>query len=937
LLLQSCFYEEKEDKMRYLTATLLLCSHLALAQTIPLDPAVKTGKLANGMQYYIKRNTEPAGRVVMYLANKAGSILEDDNQRGLAHFLEHMNFNGSTHFPKNELINYLQKAGVRFGADLNAYTSFDETVYVLPLPSDDTLLLAQGLQIMRDWAKGALLEGEEIDKERGVILEEKRLRKGVDQRIQEQTMPLLLNHSRYTERMPIGTDEVLNHFSYKEIRTFYGDWYRPNLQALIIVGDIDETKMEKEIKRLFSDLKNPAKIRKRERYTVPLNGENHFLAITDNEMTSTHLRILHKFPVQQICTEADYRKELIRTFYSRMISARLAAAIRTADPAYINAGNGFEDLYDNLDAFAVNISLKPGEMERGVKAVYTEMEKVKRFGFTDAEIKRTRESYLKGMEALYLERNKKSSKSYADQYLNHFLGKSPAPGVEYYHSAAARIIPAISPEEINNVIREYQHDINRDIFIMAPASQKEQLPSEANILSWISAVHNSEVTAWKEDQGNGVLMAQLPAAGSIIRKTDNPSLGTTTLVLSNGVTVILKPTIFKNNEIQLYAFSPGGTSLYPDADFESATNATALVRSSGLGTYNATQLRNYLSGKNVQIAPYISERYEGISGVSGKEDLPQAFELIHAYFASVHMDPDFFNASIAQARANIVNRRNNPSTVFADTVNTLLYGNNIRKTAPTLERINNINADRALAIYKERFADASDFVFTIVGSFTVDEIEPLLLKYLATLPSTGRKETAKDLGLYPPDKGFSANIRKGKEDKATVAMAYVGKYTYSQHDNLLMDALSACLQIRLQERLREEEGGIYTVNVTPATYKYPVNRFSLNISFTTSPLQREKLIAAVKDEVKKISENGPSKENVEKFIAEQQRTMELKLKDNGFWLDRIVYENREREDITGLLHYNDELNQVTPEKIKALALKYFNENNLFVFVLIPEN
>ncbi|SFD15647.1 zinc protease [Chitinophaga sp. CF118] len=922
----------------YLPATLLLCSHLALGQEkITLDPEVKTGKLANGMQYYIKRNTEPSGRVVMYLANKVGSILETDNQRGLAHFLEHMNFNGTTHFPKNELVNYLQKAGVRFGADLNAYTTFDETIFQLPLPSDDTLLLAQGLQIMRDWAKGALLEETEIDKERGVILEEKRLRKGVDQRIQDQTLPLIMNHSRYAERMPIGTDDVLNHFSYKEIRTFYEDWYRPDLQALIIVGDIDEAKIEKDIKRLFSDLKSPAKIRKREQYTVPLKGENHFLAITDNEMTSTHLRVLHKFAVQQMRTEDDYRKELIRSFYSRMMSARLADATHVANPAYINASNGFEDLYGNLEAFAVNITLKPGEIERGVKAVYTEMEKVKRFGFTDAELNRTRESFLKGMEALYLERNKKKSQSYADQYLNYFLGKSPAPGIEYYHKAAARIIPAIRIEEINNIIKEYQHDINRDIFVMAPTSQKEQLPSEATVLSWITTVQNSEVTAYKEDKGNGSLIAQLPVPGRIIKKTDNQQLGTTTLVLSNGVTVILKPTTFKNNEIQMYAFSPGGTSLYSDADFESASNATALVRSSGLGTYNATQLRNYLSGKNVQIAPYISERYEGISGASGKEDLPQAFELIHAYFTSPRMDPDFFTASIAQARTNVVNRRSNPAAVFADTVNTLLYKNNIRKTTPTLERINNINADRALAIYKERFADASDFVFTIVGSFTIDEIEPLLLKYLATLPANGRKETARNLGLYPPDKGFSATIRKGKEDKATVAMAYVGKYTYTQQENLLMDALSECLHIRLLERLREEEGGIYTVNVTPATYKYPVNRFSLNISFATSPQQREKLIAAVKDELRKIRENGPTKENVEKFIAEQQRTMELKLKDNGFWLDRIVYENREQEDITGLLHYNDVLKQVTPEKIREVAAKYFNEDNLFIFVLIPED
>lgn len=903
---------------------------------IPLDPAVKTGRLPNGIQYFIRRNTEPSGRVIMYLANKVGSILETDSQRGLAHFLEHMNFNGTTHFPKNELVNYLQKSGVRFGADLNAYTAFDETVYKLPIPSDDSVLLKQGFQIMRDWAKGALLEESEIDKERGVILEEKRLRNGLDERIQTQTLPLMFNHSRYAERMPIGTDEVLNHFSYKEIRSFYEDWYRPDLQGIIIVGDIDVDKTEREIKHLFADLKSPVKSRKREQYTIPLTGENHFLAVTDQEMTGAYLRVLHKIPVHTVCTVQDYRSELVGMFYERMISARLAEVARKADPQFVKADNGFENLYDNLEAFAVNIVLKPGKIENGVRAAYSEIERVKRFGFTDTELNRVKDAYLKGMKARYLEKDKQKSLTYADQYLDYFLGKAPAPGTDYYYKMAQEIVPGIQLKDVNGIVAQYMKDVNRDIFVIAPASWKEQLPDEATLLSWIASVKKRELSAYVEETNTNSLLITIPPAGSIIKKSTDQVLGTTTLVLSNGVTVVLKPTTFNNNQIRMYAYSPGGTSLYPDADFESASNAAAFVRSGGLGNFNPTQLRNYLSGKNVQVIPYISDRYEGLSGVSGRDDLPAAFELVHAYFTSPRIDKDFFAASIAQARTNVLNSRNNPEAVFADTVNKILYKDNIRKTAITLPRIDKINADRALGIYKERFADATDFVFTFVGSFTVEEIEPLLMRYLANLPANGRKETAPDLGLYPPAKGVTETIKLGKADKATVIIAYVGKYAYSQQDNLLLEALSECLQIRLVQRLREEDGGIYTVNVSPATYKYPQSRFSLNISFVTAPGKTEKLIASVKDEVRKLRENGPSEENVNKFIAEEQRTMELSLKDNGFWLDRLVYAGRDNEDISGLLRYNEQLKSVTVGRIREIAGKYFNDNSLFIFTHLPE-
>ncbi|PTT01944.1 peptidase M16, partial [Pedobacter sp. HMWF019] len=515
-------------------------------QNLPLDPAVRTGKLPNGFTYYIRHNTEPKNRVVMYLANKVGSILETDEQQGLAHFMEHMSFNGTKHFPKSELVSYLQKSGVRFGADLNAYTSFDETVYQLPLPTDNPEILKNGIQIMRDWAQEATLETEEINKERGVIMEEKRLGKGASERMQRQTFPLLLNHSRYASRVPIGTEQVLLNFKPETIKAYYKDWYRPNLQALIVVGDINVAEMEKTIKAKFSDLKNPVKEKPRTKYTVPLTGKNQFLAVTDKEMPSTVMQVLIKHKAQDLKTAEDYRTSLIKGLFNQILNERYTELSRQADPPFLQGGAGIQDLLGGLDMYAASVVAKPGELEKGFKAVWRESRRAQLFGFTQTELDRAKQNYLSSMEAAVKEKDKTQSESYVKEYLQYFLNQNAAPGITKENELVTRFVPGISLQEVNAVSKEYIKDINRDIIIMAPEKDKASLPDETKALSWIESVNEEKLEAFKDNVSTLPLLAGIPSGGKIVKEDKDATLGLTTLTLSNGVKVLLKKTDFKN-------------------------------------------------------------------------------------------------------------------------------------------------------------------------------------------------------------------------------------------------------------------------------------------------------------------------------------------------------------------------------------------------------
>jgi len=905
---------------------------------LPFDNQVIRGILPNGFQYFIRKNSEPKDRVTIYLATKVGSILENEEQLGLAHFMEHMNFNGLKHFPKNELVDYLQKIGVRFGSDLNAYTGFDQTVYKLPIPSDDPELLKNGLQVIRDWAQDALLTDEEIDKERGVVLEELRGGQGAFKRLQDKYLPLLLNNSRYSERLPIGKEDIISNFSYETLRKFHKDWYRPDLQAIIVVGDIDEKQIEKDIKRLFSDLKKDPNSPERIEYKVPLLDKNQFIAISDEEMPYTVGNIIIKHPKREIKNIGDFRKNLLISIYNNILDSRLNELGKTTNPPFLSANVGIGSFIGGLDSFNASVVAKPSELETGFKALIRELERIQKHGITETEFKRAIINFNKENETSYVERDKKKSISYVNSYLNYYLEDSPALSDEDMYTYRKKLLSALTINEVENIGKQYYVDINRDIIILTPESEKDNIPSENEVISWFSDVRSENILAYEDKISDLPLLSNPPKnTGKIVHTKEISPIEAKEILLSNGVKVILKPTTFKNDEILIDAHSLGGTSLYSDADYYSASFADDLINASGLGQLNHIELEKYLTGKRVNINTYISETEEGLSGNSDKESLETAFEMIYAYFTEPRIDEDVFQSSITKYSSMIANQKNDPNFVFNEEVKKSLYDENIRRISVSEEGLKQINKERSLNIYKERFEDASDFVFVFVGSFTEEEINPYLEKYLASLPSLKKNEKPKNLGIYEPKKGFEKLVYKGLEQKVNVSLAYFGNYNYSDLEELNMDALESILSIKLIERLREEESGVYGVSASSYTYKYPKGRYGFYINFGTGVNKYQSLISSTLEEINKIKENGPLNVDLDKFKIERKRQLELSLKENNFWISEISKSYRFKEDPTHITRYLQYLDKITTKSVKKTANKYLKNKGLFKFILLPEN
>jgi len=914
--------------------SVLICG-TARSQAIPLDVAVRTGKLPNGFSYYIRHNDEPKNRVVFYLANKVGSVLEDEGQRGLAHFTEHMNFNGTRHFPKNELVNYLQKVGVRFGADINAYTNFDETVYQLPLPSDDPEVVRNGIEIMHDWAQGATLDDTEIEKERGVVLEEERLGKGASDRMRNKYYPIILNNSRYASRLPIGTEAVLRDFKPETLKRFYRDWYRPDLQALIVVGDIDVNQMEKIIKTKFADLKNPVNKKQRIKYTVPLTGKNQFVVVTDPEMTSIEVNVITKMPELPMRTEADYRASIVRWLYNRMLSGRFAELQRSAAPPFLSGRAGIDNLFGGVDNYSIEVIAKPGELETGFKAAWLENERARRFGFTETELARAKINYQNQIEYALREKNTTPSSSYVQEYLAYFLHGTPSPGIEFEYKLVVRDLPGITLNELNALAKSTVKQTDRDIVLLAPEKDKSTLPSEATVVKWMKDAEDGTILPFKDETNAEKLLKKEPITGLIVSESNDTKLGITTLVLSNGIKVLLKPTDYRKNEIVFTGFAPGGTSLYADAEYQSASAAN-LIPSYGAGNYNATTLSKFLSGKQLSVQVSLGERTQNVSGGAVSNDLESALQLMYAYITEPRKDSLMFQGMIARTKAGLANRSDDPASVFQDTVNAILGSYNVRRTAPSVEKLNEVDLNKAYAIFKERFADCSGFTFVFVGSINKDELHPLLVKYIASLPASGKAAAPRDLKINIPTGIIEKKVYKGTEPKATVNMVFSGDFEFSFENKLKMDALKECLQIRLNERLREEEGGVYSPNIRMNFTKLPAERFSATIAFGCAPQNVDKLVASALDEIDKIKSSGPLQINLDKFKAEDRRYTETALRTNGFWLGYLSAQLQYQENLDQINDYNPMINSITTTDVKNTANRYLTGRNFIKLVLLPE-
>ncbi len=903
---------------------------------LPVDPNVIIGKLPNGLTYYIRKNAQPKNRAELYLVNKAGSVLETDAQQGLAHFTEHMAFNGTRDFPKNELVGYLQKSGVKFGADLNAYTSFDETVYQLPLPTDSVKLFEKGFVILSNWAGYQTFEPKEIDSERGVVLEEERLRgKNAQERLQHQVLPVILNNSRYAERLPIGKVDILKTFKPETIKSFYHDWYRPDLQAVVAVGDFDPKRVEQLIKENFSGLKNPANEKPRTKYNITISQGTVVKIATDKEFPYTLAQVIVKYPKSKTQTKADLLQGIRVELFNQMLNARLGELTQKANPPFLFGRASYGGFLGNLDAFTSIAVAKPGELEKAVKAVATEVERAKKFGFTQTEFDRAKQDALTQIENTYNERDKTKSVNFVRAYQQHFLQGEAIPGIEFEYNFEKENIGQIKLSEINALAAKYINNQNRAIIVEAPEKEKDKLPNEQTLIKWVDEAGKG-VTAYVDEVSNKPLLDKEPVGSKVVAEKKDDAIATTMLTLGNGVKVLLKPTNFKNDQILISGYHFGGTSLASDADFTSANMAAGVVGSSGLASFNQIQLDKMLSGKNVSISPYINETTQGINGSSSPKDLETALQLTYLYFTQPRKDADIWQSNISQTKAFLANRNLDPQSVFQDTVSATLSNHNLRRMVTTTDLLNAASLDKAFNFYKDRFADANGFTFTMVGNFEVDKIKPLLEKYLGGLPSGSHEETYKNLGIHAPAGQITKIVNKGIADKSSVQLIFSGDYDYSADNNLQLDALNEVLNIKLIERLREKESGVYSPGVRASYTKLPNKRYSIAIYFGCAPANVDKLIAATMEEIAKIKQNGPEVVDIQKFAAEETRSTEVQLKENGFWQGHLTSTAQNQENPDAVLHYISDLKTITVQSVKDIANKCLSGENLIKLILLPE-
>ncbi|AQG81440.1 M16 family metallopeptidase [Spirosoma montaniterrae] len=904
---------------------------------IPTDPAVKVGKLPNGLTYYIRKNAEPKNRAELRLVIRAGSVLETDEQQGLAHFMEHMAFNGTKNFPKNELVNFLQSAGVRFGADLNAYTGFDETVYQLPVPTDSARLFERAFQILEDWAHNATIDPAEVEKERGVILEERRLGRGAGQRMRDKYFPILLNNSQYANRLPIGTEQVLTTFKPETLRQFYKDWYRPDLMAVIAVGDFNATEVEAMIREKFGRIPVVKNAKPRRDYEIPAHKDTKVVIVTDPEQPNTVVQVIYKRPEIKERTLNDLRESIKRGLFNTMLGNRIQELTQQANPPFLGGYSNYSDFLGNLDAFTSIAVAKEGNVERAIRAVLDENARVKQFGFTATELARAKQEFYTNVEQSYSERNKTRSANFVSEYVQNFTDKEPYTSIDFYFDFTKKVLPGVALDEVNTLVDQFIRNENRAVIVMAPEKDKAKLPTVEQIIGYVDSA-GKDLKPYEDKTLDAPLVATPPTPSPVSNAREIKEIGVTEWTLRNGVRVVLKPTDFKNDQILFSGVSFGGTSLYELKDFQSARFSSTLAAMGGTGAYSQVQLGKFLAGKQVNVFPFVSELNEGVNGSAAPKDLETALQLLYSYFTQPRKDPDVVAGFLSNQRNALQNQINTPTPqrVFQDTISITLGANNPRRQPLKPADLDKIDLDRAISIYQERFANAGDFTFFFVGNFNEENIKPLIEKYLGGLPATpGKTEKFTDLGIRIPAGQLSKTVYRGLDPKATVQMVYSGDLTWSPETTTQLDALAEVLEIKLIEKLREEESGVYGVGSNASYSKYPVPRYTFRISFGCAPENVEKLIAKTQEIINTIKQNGAAPGDIAKFKAETWRETEVQLKDNQFWLGYLQSQYFNQDEPTEILRENEQLNKVTVDSTKAAANKYLADN-VARFVLLPE-
>jgi zinc protease len=932
----------------YLFMTLLfaLTGNISSAQQsstdkLPMDPKVRQGKLDNGLTYYIRENKKPEKKVELRLVIQVGSIMEDDDQRGLAHMAEHMAFNGTKNFKKNEIVSFLQDIGVGFGNDLNAYTSFDETVYILPIPTEKPANVEKGFQVLEDWAHQVTYLDEDINSERAIILEESRLGKSGEERMFNKVYPELFKGSKYAERLPIGKDSIIKNFNPDAIRRFYREWYRPDLMAVVVVGDISPAEAMNQIIKHFGKLKNPPTPRPRVYAEVPPYQTSHAMVVTDKEATSYQFSLHYSAtPQQPVTTYGDYQQELIKDLYTTMLNARFRELSQKENPPFVYAYVNFDSYARNHEAFSVVASTGTNDIRKGADAAAIEIERVKRFGFTQAELDRAKKNLIAGLERAYNNRDKTESADLAAEYVEHFTNEKTIPGIEKEYEYLTKILPLVSLAEVNKVTEKYRDQTNRFAYVMGPESTPGiVLPTGMEMLAGIDAMaKTSGITPYEEKTVAASLMTTLPKSGKIVSKSINTALGTTELKLSNGITVSLKQTDFKADQIILTGSRYGGIGGYGLSDKYSAENTSAMVAAMGVGEFSPIDMRKVLAGKAASASSYISQTEEGFRGSSGKKDLETMFQLVYLNATAPRRDSSLFKSTIQRNKAQYTMMGANPQFAFIDTTVSVLYKNNpLAQTAvPKAEHFDKIDMDRALAIYKERFSDLSGMHFIIVGSFTDAEIIPLIETYVASLPASGKKTNYVDNKVRPMVGNKTFTFEKGKDDKSLILAIYNGEAPYSVEQSRKIAMLSEIMNIKIIEEMREKIQGIYGGGTSGSMEKVPYPKYGFVLQLPCGPEKVDTLLKAFYHELNDLATKGPEQKYLDKVKKQWMEGYKTDIKTNEFWLSKLQQINKGESTTAQFLNWEKQVNSITPADVRSAAILIQKSTTKLVAIQMPQ-
>lgn len=911
-----------------------------LNDPMPVDPEVAMGTLPNGLRYYVRANGKPAHRAELRLVVKAGSVLEDDDQQGVAHFVEHMEFQGTEHFPGQGINDFLSSLGLSIGADANAATSYDDTQYTLRVPTDVPGVLDHALLVLQDWTHTAVFNAPDVERERAIVLAEWRMHLGAGERTEEKVRHIQLEGSRYANRPPIGKPEIIEKVTRDQLLRFYHDWYRPDLMAVIVVGDIDRDATVAMVKQHFSSVPSPSPERPRPAYDVPEHPGTRYAVFTDRETTTTGIELSDLRPARNQGSVGGYRDIMLDQLFAGMMNDRLDELTQKAAPPFLQAqaDRGLFPIARTRDEASIQALTAANGVSRGLDALVTELGRVARFGFTDTELTRAKQAMMLGSERVVTESPDRESASRADEYTRNFLEDEALPTIWQELAFHRRFLPAITLAEINALTTDWFPEQNRLVVVSGPEAAGVALPDQAQLAAVVKSASSKKLEPYVDTAAGQSLIDRPPTPGSIVKTTVRTEAGITEWTLSNGATVVLMPTTLRADQILFRATAPGGTSLASDADFIPARVADSVVPAGGVGRFNEVTLDRITAGKAAVVTPFIDEINEGMGGGSTPQDMETMFQLLYLRFTAPRADPVVFAAMQQQARGMLANRTASPDVVFNRTLGAILSQNSPRRAPETPETVDQWNLDKSLAFYKARFGDASNFTFVFVGSFTIDKIKPLVETYIGSLPATHAHETWRDLGIRPPRGIVEKTVEKGIAPKSEVAIVFSGPFPYDDPHKLALRAMSLVLQSRLLDAIREELGATYSITANPESHKFPEPGYSIRIDWTCDPEKTAMLVQRVFKEVQSVRDI-PLTPGQTKLVREVlARDFESSSQDNGYLLRQIsrAYEDREAAAVAAALDMPTRLEALTGEAIQQAGQDYLDTNNYVQVTLMPE-